>query len=319
MSKKIISIIVPVFNEEKNILVICDELLKTLKSLKEKYDYEIIFIDDGSQDKSPEILENLTNHNNNVKYIQFSRNFGKEVALSAGMDVANGDAVFMIDADLQHPVELMPGFIEKWQNGAEVVVGVRNKNNGEGLVKKLGSLLFYKIMNAIGDTKITPRATDYRLLDKKVVLAFRRFTEHGRMTRGLIDWLGFKREYIYFNANGRANGEACYDKTKLIKLALNTIVSHSLFPLKLAGYLGILITCFFGIGGFLLFIGKYIFHNSFAMSFSGTAQLAILIIFLVGVILSCLGLVALYIANIQSEVLKRPIYIVKKSSFDRKI
>jgi dolichol-phosphate mannosyltransferase len=311
MSKKIISIIVPIFNEEKNIPVICDELLKTLESLKEKYDYEIIFVDDGSQDKSPEILENLTNQNNNVKYIQFSRNFGKEVALSAGLDAAKGDAALMIDADLQHPVELMPGFIEKWQNGAEVVVGVRKKNNGEGLIKKIGALLFYKIMNAIGDTKITPRATDYRLLDKKVILEFRRFTEHGRMARGLIDWLGFKREYIYFNANGRVNGEACYDKKKLMKLALDTIVSHSLLPLKLAGYLGIAITSLFGMAGFLLFIGRYIIHNSFAMSFTGTAQLAILIIFLVGLILVCLGLVALYIANIKAEVSNRPMYVIR--------
>jgi len=319
MPQKLISIIVPVFNEEENIFVIYAELLKTLKSLREKYDYEIIFVDDGSFDKSPEILENLTDKNKSVKYIQFSRNFGKEVALSAGLDAANGDAVFMIDADLQHPVELMPGFIEKWQNGAEVVVGVRNKNNGDGLVKKLGALLFYKIMNAIGDTKIITRATDYRLLDKKVVLAFRRFTEHGRMTRGLIDWLGFKREYIYFNANGRVNGTARYNKIKLIKLALSTIVSHSLLPLKLAGYLGVTITFLFGLAGFLLFLGRYIFHNRFAMSFTGTAQLAILLIFLVGVILSCLGLVALYIANIQAEVLKRPTYVVRKSSFDRKI
>jgi len=319
MPQKIISIVIPAFNEEENIPLIYDELLKILNGLKEKYDYEIIFVDDGSFDKSPEILENLTERNNKVKYIQFSRNFGKEVALSAGLDAADGDAVFTIDADLQHPVELMPGFIEKWQNGAEVVVGVRNKNNGESLIKKLCSHLFYKIMNVIGDTKITPSATDYRLLDRKVVLAFRRFTEHGRMTRGLIDWLGFKREYIYFNANGRVNGKARYNEMKLVKLALSTIVSHSLLPLKLAGYLGVVITTLFGTAGFLLFLGIYVFHNKFAMSFTGTAQLAFVLVFLVGIILSCLGLVALYIANIQAEVLKRPTYVVRKSSFDRKI
>jgi len=319
MPQKIISIVIPAFNEEENIPLIYDELLKILNGLKEKYDYEIIFVDDGSFDKSPEILENLTERNNKVKYIQFSRNFGKEVALSAGLDTADGDAIFTIDADLQHPVELMPGFIEKWQNGAEVVIGVRNRNKGEGMVKKIGSLLFYKIMNAIGDTKITPSATDYRLLDRKVVLAFRRFTEHGRMTRGLIDWLGFKREYIYFNANGRVNGKACYNEMKLVKLALSTIVSHSLLPLKLAGYLGVVITTLFGTAGFLLFLGIYVFHNKFAMSFTGTAQLAFVLVFLVGIILSCLGLVALYIANIQAEVLKRPNYVVRKSNFDAHI
>ena len=312
MSKKLISIIIPAYNEEKNIPLIYDELLKIFDGLKEKYDYEVIFVDDGSQDESPEILENLTEQNNKVKYIQFSRNFGKEAALSAGLDAANGDAVLIIDADLQHPVELIPSFIEKWRRGAEVVVGVRNKNKREGLVKKFGSFLFYKIMNAIGETKITPRATDYRLLDKKVVLAFRRFTEHDRMTRGLIAWLGFKRDYIYFDANERINGKARYNKAKLMKLALSSMVAHSLFPLKLAGYLGIIITFLFGTAGFLLLVGKYIFNNPFARSFSGPAQLAILIIFLIGLVLSCLGLVALYIANIRNEVTNRPLYVIKK-------
>jgi len=312
MPQKLISIIIPAYNEEKNIPLIYGELLKIFDGLKEKYDYEVIFVDDGSQDESPEILENLTEQNNKVKYIQFSRNFGKEAALSAGLDAANGDAVLIIDADLQHPVELIPSFIEKWRRGAEVVVGVRNKNKREGLVKKFGSFLFYKIMNAIGETKITPRATDYRLLDKKVVLAFRRFTEHDRMTRGLIAWLGFKRDYIYFDANERINGKARYNKAKLMKLALSSMVAHSLFPLKLAGYLGIIITFLFGTAGFLLLVGKYIFNNPFARSFSGPAQLAILIIFLIGLVLSCLGLVALYIANIRNEVTNRPLYVIKK-------
>jgi glycosyltransferase involved in cell wall biosynthesis len=319
MSQKIISIVIPVFNEEGNIFLVYQELLKIFTALNEQYDYELIFVDDGSVDKSPEILECLAGQNSKFNFLQFSRNFGKEVALSAGLDVARGDAVVMLDADLQHPVELLPEFIKKWEDGAEVVVGVRHKNKGEGLVKKIGSIFFYKIMNAIGDTKITPSATDYRLLDRKVVLAFRQFTEHGRMTRGLIDWLGFKREYIYFNANERLNGIACYDKIKLIKLALSTIISHSLFPLKLAGYLGVWVSGIFGSAGFLLFLGIYVFHNKFAMSFTGTAQLAIVVVFLVGVILSCLGLVALYIANIQAEVLKRPTYVVRKNSFNSHI
>jgi len=308
---KLISVVIPAYNEEKNIPLVYEKIKEVSEKLP-NYDWEIIFIDDGSTDNSENILEEMAKNNPLVKYIQFSRNFGKEMATSAGLDVANGNAVLIIDADLQHPVELMPEFIEKWQNGVEVVIGVRNKNKGEGLVKKLGSFLFYKIMNAIGETKIIPRATDYRLLDKKVVLAFRRFTEHGRMTRGLIAWLGFKRDYVYFDANERISGRARYNKAKLIKLALSSIVAHSLFPLKFAGYLGLLITFLFGTAGFLLLVGKYIFNNPFAMSFSGPAQLAILIIFLVGLILACLGLVALYIANIKLEVANRPNYVIRK-------
>jgi dolichol-phosphate mannosyltransferase len=313
---KLISVVIPVYNEEENIPLVHGKIRKVSEKLS-NYDWEIIFVDDGSEDNSLEILENLCKQNANVKFIQFSRNFGKETALSAGLDKTHGDAVFMIDADLQHPVELMPDFIKKWQNGAEVVVGVRNKNKGEGLVKKFGSILFYKIMNVIGETRITPRATDYRLLDNKVVLAFRRFTEHDRMTRGLIAWLGFKRDYVYFDASARIGGRARYSQAKLMKLALSSIVAHSLFPLKFAGYLGLIIVFLFGAAGFLLFVGKYIFKNSFALSFSGTAQLAILIVFLIGLVLACLGLVALYIANIKVEVANRPNYVVRKSSYDK--
>jgi len=314
--KQLISVVLPVYNEAENIPLMHEKIKEVLKKLS-NYDWELIFIDDGSFDNSENILYDLAKNDPLVKFIQFSRNFGKEMATSAGLDKANGDAVIIIDADLQHPVELMPAFIEKWQNGAEVVIGVRNKNQGEGLVKKFGSWLFYKIMNALGETKITPRATDYRLLDKKVVLAFRRFTEHGRMTRGLIAWLGFKRDYIYFDAALRINGRAGYNNLKLFKLALSTIVAHSLFPLKLAGYLGVIITFLFGLGGFLLFVDKYIFHNIYAMSFTGTAQLAILIIFLIGLVLFCLGLIALYIANIKAEVTNRPAYVIRKSSFEK--
>lgn len=316
--KKLISVVVPVYNEEENIALAYERIKKIAENLFE-FDWEIIFVDDGSNDKSLEILENLSRQDDKTKYIQFSRNFGKEAALSAGLARADGGAVFMIDADLQHPVELMPVFIEKWQNGADVVVGVRNRNKGEGLIKKIGGILFYKIITAIGETKITPRATDYRLLDAKVVLAFRKFTEHDRITRGLIAWLGFKRDFVYFDAEKRINGKARYSRGKLIKLAISSIVAHSLFPLKLAGYLGVIITLFFGSAGFLLFIGKYILKSEFAMSFSGAAQLAILIIFLIGVVLACLGLVALYIANIKVEVANRPNYVIRKTNFGDKI
>jgi len=309
---KLISIIIPVYNEEKNIPLIYGELIKVWEDLKKKYDYEIIFVDDGSMDNSENILEEIAKNNPLVKFIQFSRNFGKEIALSAGLDVAIGDAVFMIDADLQHPAELMPNFIEKWQNGAEVVVGVRNKNKGEGLIKKLGSFFFYKIMNAVGETKIMPRATDYRLLDKKVVLAFRRLMEHGRMTRGLIAWLGFKRDYIYFDANERIHGKARYNKAKLMKLALSSIVAHSLFPLKLAGYLGVIIISFSSGLGLFIIIEMYLLRDPWGLSITGTAALAVLILFLVGIILCCLGFIALYIANINNEVTNRPLYVIRK-------
>lgn len=314
-TQKIISIVVPVFNEEQNIVLFCDAFFQIWEKLKEKYSYELIFVDDGSTDSSPEVLERFAKQYEGLYFLQFSRNFGKETALSAGIDAANGDAVIMIDVDLQHPLSLFLQFVEKWEQGAEVVVGVREKNTGEGIIKKYGSILFYTIMDAIGETRITPRATDYRLIDKKVALEFRRFTEHSRMTRGLIDWLGFKREYIPFVAEARRGiAPARYSKIKLLKLALSTFISHSLFPLKLAGYLGLFITTVFGCAGIILLLGRYVFKNPFALSFTGSAQLAILILFLVGVILSCLGLVALYIGTINDEVSNRPRYVIRKDS-----
>ena len=197
------------------------------------------------------------------------------------------------------------------------MIGIRNKNKSDSLIKKIGSFFFYKIMSLISETRIIPRATDFSLLDRKVVLAFRQFTEHSRMTRGLIAWLGFKRDFINFDANERMNGKASYSKLKLVKLALSSFVAHSLFPLKFVGYLGLFITFVFGFFGAFVFAGKYIFINDYARSFSGSAQLAILIIFLVGMIMASVGLVALYMANIKAEVANRPNYVIRRSSFEK--
>ena len=277
------------------------------------YNYEIIFVDDGSSDNSVDEIKKLADTDENVFYFEFSRNFGKEIATSAGINNAKGDAVIMLDADLQHPPKLIPEFLKKWESGAEIVVGIRNKNKGEGLIKKFGSFLFYKIINLISATKIIPRSTDYRLLDKIVAAEFNRFTERSRMTRGLIDWLGFRRDYVYFDAEQRASGNAGYSTLKLIKLALSGFISLSLFPLKFAGYLGIAIILFSGPLGVFIFIEKYVLHDPWGLSISGSAILAVIILFLIGIVLICLGLIALYIGNIQDEVMNRPLYVVRKS------
>jgi len=318
MPPKLISIVIPAYNEEKNIPLIYDELLKIFDDLKEKYDYEIIFVDDGSQDKSPEILETLTNQNNKVKYIQFSRNFGKEIAISAGLRNVSGDVAISIDADLQHPPEFIPEFLQKWEKGGEVIIGLRKDYKTSSIFRKFCNFIFYKVQNLISEIKISPNETDYRLLDKKVIETFNKFTERGRITRGLIDWLGFKKDYIYFSVNERKDTKPGYSFVKLSKLAVETILSHSLFPLKLAGYLGVFITFFSGGLGLFIFIEKYLLRDPWHLAFSGIATLAVLILFLVGIILCTLGIIALYIANIQNEVTNRPLYIIKKKkNFNR--
>lgn len=307
--QKTISIIVPVYNEEKNIPLINAEILDVFSSLP--YGYEIIFVNDGSKDFSQLAIEILTKSDKKIKSIEFSRNFGKEIATSAGLQYSTGDAAIMIDADLQHPVSLIPKFIQRWENGADVVIGLRTKNNGQSIIKNLCSFLYYRIINTISDTPIEPGATDFRLIDRKVINEFNRFTEHERITRGLIDWLGFKREFIEFEANERVNGVASYSFLKLMRLAISSSVSHSMFPLKLAGYLGVWIVAIFGLGGLTIFVQRYIFNDVLRWHIAGSAQLAVLIIFFIGIVLSCLGLIAMYIGNIHHEVSGRPLYSVR--------
>lgn len=308
--KLIISIIIPIYNEAENIPRFFKALAQVLSGLEEKYDWEAIFIDDGSLDSSVSELHKITG--SRVRVLEFSRNFGKEAALSAGLNQAKGQAAIMIDADFQHPLELIPEFIAKWEAGAEVVVGLRKTNKKAGLVKRVGSFIFYKIISRISAVNILPNETDFRLIDREVIDAFKRLAETNRMTRALIDWLGFKRDYLYFEAPARTDGQAGYSFSKLVRLALNSFVSLSLLPLRLAGYLGVFIIFTVGPFGLYILLGKYAFSWTFAADFSGPAQLAFLITFLVGVILSSLGLVALYIAHIHNEVLGRPLYILRR-------
>ncbi|MFA5155475.1 MAG: glycosyltransferase family 2 protein [Patescibacteria group bacterium] len=315
----LISIIVPVYNEAGNLSNFFASLSDVLRGLN-GYQWELIFVNDGSSDGSGKELDKISGANKSVdpdgrltiKILEFSRNFGKEAALTAGLNAASGAAALMIDADFQHPLELIPRFIDKWAMGAEVVIGVRSKNNKAGWIKRAGSFLFYCIIRRISRLDMRPKETDFRILDRQVIDAFKALPEKNRMTRALIDWLGFRREYLEFAANERADGHAGYSLGKLIHLAMNSFVSLSLLPLKLAGYLGLFIIFTDGPFGFYIFLGKYVFDWSYAESFSGPAQLALLITFLVGIVLTSLGLVALYIAHIHNEVLGRPLYIIRK-------
>ena len=309
---KSILIIIPAYNEEKNIKPCYLEIKKVITPLTYKYNFEILFVNDGSRDNTISEIEKLAQADIMVKYIDFSRNFGKELATTAGINSCVADACIMLDADMQHPVELIPEFIAKWEKGKDVVIGVRRDNKSDRLIKKLGSKLFYQIINKITEVHIVPSATDFRLIDKVVITEFNRFTEKNRMTRALIDWLGFRRDYIYFNANERLHGVASYSIWKLFRLAINSFISLSLVPLKLTGYLGILITLFSGVSGFYILLGKYFFHTPFASTFSDAENLAILILFLVGIILMSVGLLAIYVANIHSEVISRPLYIIRR-------
>lgn len=284
---------------------------KAIKAVfaKVPFTYELLFINDSSSDDSVKIIKRLQRKDKKVQLIDLARNFGKEAALTAGLHDAKGAAAIMLDADLQHPPKYIPTFITKWQKGAEVVVGVRKDKHGEAWFKRIGSTLFYTIINSISEIEITPHATDYRLLDRIVIDEFNRFSERNRITRGLIDWLGFRRDYVYFTPNLRMHGEPAYNLRKLIYLAIDSMVSMSLLPLKLAGYLGAFITLISGALGLFIFIENYVLGDPWNLEFSGPAILAVIILFLVGIILISLGLIAMYIARIHAEVANRPLYV----------
>jgi len=310
VTQRLISIIVPIHNESQNIPLLYSAILQQFKKLS-NYKFELVMIDDGSRDDSLNRLEQLARKDSRLRVLEFARNFGKEAAISAGLHEAKGDAAILIDADLQHPPKHLKSFLDKWKKGADVVVGVREYSDSESWFKKTTSSLFYRLFGMVSTTEVVPHATDYRLLDRSVIDNFARMTEHGRITRGLIDWLGYKRDYVEFEAPPRVHGEAQYTVGKLFKLALDSFTSHSLLPLKLAGYLGIAIIVSTVPLGLFMYVEKYLLGDPLGLRFTGTAMLAVLIIFLVGIILFCMGLMALYIARIHTEVMNRPLYVVR--------
>jgi polyisoprenyl-phosphate glycosyltransferase len=305
---KLISIVIPVFNEEKNIPLIFDEIKNVFSTLLQ-YDLEIIFVNDGSSDNSLLEILKLSREDNRVKGLDFSRNFGKEPATSAGCHFAQGDAVVTMDGDLQHPPSLIPQFLKLWESGAEVVYTVRKENRGAGWFKKISSKLFYWLFNRVSEVPTESGTTDFRLMDKKVIEVFRKFPERERMFRGMIDWMGYKREKIEFVAPDRVNGNASYSYKKLFQLALNSFTSFSLLPLRLAGYIGVVIIVVSGLLLTAMLITRWFIDPTM---FTPIAILGVSNMFLIGIVLISLGFIALYIARIHNEVINRPLYIVRE-------
>ncbi len=312
MSKQeLISIIVPMYNEADNVQPFYGALAKAIQGIP--YNFELLFINDGSSDRTSEKLSRLAKKYSSVRPIELARNFGKEIALTAGLREARGRAAIMIDADLQHPPKLIREFIARWETGADMVIGVRKEYKTSWL-KKHASDVFYKLMNKVSDTKLVPHSTDFRLVDRSVVDAFNRFTERNRITRGLFDWLGFQRDYIYFEADERKHGQASYSYKKLFQLGVNSFVGHSFLPLKLAGRIGSIIVVISIPLGIFIFIDRYILDNPFGLNFSGSAILAVLNLFLSGVLLTCLGFISTYLAHVHEEVINRPLYVTRSKA-----
>ncbi|MFC1608865.1 glycosyltransferase family 2 protein [Patescibacteria group bacterium] len=305
--KKLISIVVPVYNEEANIDDFYSAMKKTFSDC-DNCNFEVIFVDDGSRDGSILSINKVAKNDKRIKCLSFSRNFGKEVATSAGCHHAKGDAVVTMDADLQHPPELIKEFIERWNDGYEVVYTVRKENKGASFMKRFTSRCYWWIFNKIASFSAESRTTDFRLMDRKVMEEFNRFSERGRLFRGIIDWMGYRRDKIEFVAPERNGGEAAYSYASLVNLAINSFTAFSMMPLRLAGYFGVVITT----GSFLLFAFMIVTRFfSETIVFSPIAYVIVANTLLIGIVLTCLGLIALYIARIHDEVINRPLYIVR--------
>lgn len=304
--RKLLSIVVPMFNEEDNIAEFYKRITEVMVALP--YDYELLFIDDGSRDKTPLLLQDLVERDSHVQAYLFSRNFGHQLALTCGMDNAQGDAVVTMDGDLQHPPELIEQLVDLWEKGFEVVQTVRKSTEDASIFKNITSSAYYKIINKMSKVKITPGGSDFRLLDRKAVEAFKLYRERARFIRGLINNLGFKYTVVEFVAPPRFAGHSKYNLRKMLHFALDGITAFSNVPLRLALYAG----CIFGLGSILL-LGhvlyvKYVIQDAVP----GWTTLTASVLFLGGIQLVGIGIVGEYVGRIFEEVKQRPLYIVRQ-------
>lgn len=303
MNDFLLSIIIPVFNEENNIRPLLDRLLPILNNIR----YEIIFIDDGSKDKTVDIIRRESENNKNIKLVRFNRNFGHQMALVAGYRFAQGDCVLSMDADLQDPPEIAHDMIAKWQSGAKIVYARRKKRDVDGFFKRKTALLFYAFMNFLSDKNIPDNVGDFRLIDRLVVEYLNKLPEHSPFLRGLVSWSGYKEDFVDFDRQKRHSGQTHYSIPKMLNFALDGITSFSTKPLRVASYMGF-VTASFGFFGIIYaIIGKFLLPIPWVTGWTG---IFVGVMFIGGVQLISIGIIGEYISKIYTEVLRRPHYIV---------
>ncbi len=303
-----ISVVVPFLNEEENLPELYSRL-KAVFSGRTEAD-EFLFVDDGSTDGSFQLLEKIRQSDPRVRILQFSRNFGHQAAITAGLDHAAGDAVVIMDADLQDPPEVLPDLFAKWSEGFEVVYAVRRKREGEGFFKKLLAAGFYRIFRSMCSVKVPVDAGDFRLLDRNVVEALKTMRESHRYMRGMTSWIGFQQCAVEYDRAARHAGETKYPVWKSLKLAWDGITSFSAKPLQWMMNAGLLVALVSALFAFRIIWLKISGNGGLV---SGWASLAVLVLFLGGVQLIALGLLGQYISRIFDESKKRPLYIVRKN------
>lgn len=304
-----ISIVVPTFNEEGNIEVLYQEIRKVF-SAEESFDFELIYVNDGSTDDSLEYIKRLSNEDHRVRFLSFSRNFGHQNALKAGLDHAEGDAVISMDADMQHPPTLIPQMIKLWKEGSDVVFSIRHDNNQISLFKKSTSKFFYRLVNYLSDNKLEEGTADFRLIDRKVVSVLRTYNESNIFFRGIIPTLGFKQIGIQYTPQNRFSGTTKYSFSKMLKFALTGITSSSAKPLYFSIYLGL----FFAATTFLYAIYAIYISLFTNEAVTGWTSIIASILFIGGVQLIMIGIIGIYLGKLFTQSKNRPNYIIEEKN-----
>jgi dolichol-phosphate mannosyltransferase len=301
-----ISIVVPVFNEEESLPELYRRISAVMKHIH--LSFELIFVDDGSTDRSLDIMLEFSEKDKNIKIIQLSRNFGHQLAIIAGLDHAHGEAVIMMDGDLQHPPELIEKLVEKWHEGNDVVYTCRDQTQDASIFKKLTSRCFYTLVNRLAEVNIAPGTADFRLLDRSVIESLRTFGERSIFLRGIINWVGYHQAAIRYKAPARYSGESKYSFLKMLRFAMDGITSFSSIPLYISAFLGIFISlCSF------LYALMVIYVRLFTERVvEGWTSVMVALLFLGGIHLVTLGIQGIYLGRVYKEVKGRPRYLVRR-------
>ena len=304
---KKISILIPAYNEAP----VLDKLFTRLANLAnetKKYEFEFLFVNDGSKDKTLELIKDYADTDSRVSYINLSRNFGKEIGMIAGLDHVTGDATVVIDADLQDPPELIPQMIALWEEGYDDVYAKRNSRDGESFFKKFSSKMYYKILQSLTRIEIQKDTGDFRLLDRRVVEALKQFRESQRNTKAMFSLVGFHKKEILYDRDARAAGETGFNYFKLIELAIDGITSFTTSPLRISTYVGVLVS----ISTFIYLVVLIIRTIFFGADLAGYPSTMAVILFLGGVQLLSLGIIGEYIGRIFNETKNRPLYLIEE-------
>ncbi|MEQ1608363.1 MAG: glycosyltransferase family 2 protein [Hyphomonadaceae bacterium] len=305
-AKPLISLVVPVYNEAEGIRHFHERATAALKALAD-YEYELVYVDDGSRDDSYNVMRSFADGDWRVQIVKFSRNFGHQIAITAGLDYARGDAVVFIDADLQDPPELIAELVTKWREGNDVVYARRAARKGETAFKLATAAAFYRLLRSLANIDIPPDVGDFRLISRRVADQLRTMREKDRFIRGLVSWVGFKQSFIMYNRDERYAGETKYPLAKMIKFAFDGLTSFSSAPLRVATWMGYFASAL----AFLYLIAVFV-QVALGVTIEGWATIMVAVLFLGGVQLICVGILGEYLGRVFTEIKARPVYIVEE-------